>query len=94
LLPLNVSPDSGGDAVIPGHVQEVSGPDNNKPGAAADKNKPNSKPSLASSAAKLFLQGVKESSDAFPPLKSVAGGLYFIMDNCEVGPASWTSLDR
>ena len=37
-----------------------------------------------SSAAKLFLRTVKEASDAFPPLKSVAGGLCAILDNCEV----------
>jgi len=37
-----------------------------------------------SSAAKLFLRTVKETSDAFPPLKSVAGGLCAILDNCEV----------
>ena len=42
--------------------------------------------SLASSGAKLFLRGVKESADAFGPLKAVAGGLCFILENCEV----WT----
>jgi hypothetical protein len=42
--------------------------------------------SLASSGAKLILNGVKESADAFGPLKSVAGGLCFILDNCEVRP--------
>ena len=51
-----------------------------------------SKP-LASSTAKLLLRGVKESADAFPPLKSVAGGLCFILDNCEVRPTSRTSPD-
>ena len=40
--------------------------------------------SVASATAKLFLHGVKESADAFPPLKSVVGGLCFILDNCEV----------
>jgi len=40
--------------------------------------------STTSSAAKLFLRTVKEASDAFPPLKSVAGGLCAILDNCEV----------
>jgi len=44
--------------------------------------------SLASSTAKVFLRGVKESADAFPPLKSVAGGLCFILDNCEVWSTS------
>ena len=38
----------------------------------------------AASAAKLLLLGVRESADAFGPLKSVAGGLCFILDNCEV----------
>ena len=40
--------------------------------------------SLASSGAKMILRGVRESADAFGPLKSVAGGLCFILDNCEV----------
>ena len=40
--------------------------------------------SVASATAKLFLRGAKESADAFPPLKSVVGGLCFILDNCEV----------
>ena len=37
-----------------------------------------------SSAARLFLRTVKVASDAFPPLKSVVGGLSVILDNCEV----------
>jgi len=40
--------------------------------------------SSATSGAKSFLQGVKESPDGFPPLKSVAESLCFILDNCEV----------
>jgi len=39
--------------------------------------------SLASSTAKLLLRGVNESADVFPPLKSVASGLCFILDTCE-----------
>ena len=39
-----------------------------------------------SSAAKLFLHTVERASDAFPPLKSVAGGLCDILENCEVHP--------
>ena len=39
---------------------------------------------LVVSAAKLTLRGVKEAADTFPPLKAVAGGLCFILDNCEV----------
>jgi hypothetical protein len=38
----------------------------------------------ASASAKLLLRGVGSSSDAFGPLKSVAGGLCFILENCEV----------
>ena len=38
----------------------------------------------ASASAKLLLRGVSSSSDAFGPLKSVAGGLCFILENCEV----------
>ena len=46
--------------------------------------------STASAAVKLFLRGVKESADAFPLLKSVVGGLCFILDNCEVWQFSGT----
>ena len=40
--------------------------------------------STASATAKLLLRGVRDSADAFGPLKSVAGGLCFILENCEV----------
>jgi hypothetical protein len=40
--------------------------------------------SLASSGARLILLGIKESTDAFPPLKSTAAALCFILDNYEV----------
>ena len=50
---------------------------------AADEKKPGWK-STASSSAKLLLRGVRDSVDAFGPLKSVAGGLCFILENCEV----------
>jgi len=40
--------------------------------------------STAPTAAKLLLRGVRDSADAFGPLKSVAGGLCFILENCEV----------
>jgi len=54
-----------------------------EPGAATDETKSNWK-STASATAKLLLRGVGDSADAFPPLKSVAGGLCFILENCEV----------
>ena len=53
--------------------------------AAADETKSDWK-STASSSAKLLLRGVRDSADAFPPLKSVAGGLCFILENCDVRP--------
>lgn len=34
--------------------------------------------------AKSILRTVKESSNAYPPLKSIAEHLYFILNNCEV----------
>jgi len=40
--------------------------------------------SVTSATAKLFLRGAKESTDAFPPLKSAVGGLCFIVDSFEV----------
>jgi hypothetical protein len=54
-----------------------------EPSAATDENK-SSWTSTASAAAKLLLRGVRDSADAFGPLKSAAGGLYFILENCEV----------
>ena len=53
------------------------------PSAAADENKSGWKPT-ASSSAKLLLRWVRDSADAFGPLKSVAGSLCFILENCEV----------
>ena len=52
-------------------------------GAATDENRPDWK-TTASSSAKLVLRAVRDSADAFGPLKSVAGGLCFILENCEV----------
>jgi hypothetical protein len=58
-----------------------------EPSAAADEKKSNWK-STASATAKLLLRGVRDSADAFGPLKAVAGGLCFVLDNCEVWPSS------
>lgn len=44
--------------------------------------------STASVEAKSTLRRVKESSYVYPPLKSIAKHLYFILDNCEVQPPS------
>ena len=70
-----------------GRGREGGGPniENENIGAssAADENRPDRK-SNASSSAKLVLRAVRDSADAFGPLKSVAGGLCFILENCEV----------
>jgi len=58
-------------------------------GAATSKDESEWKHTV-SSAAKLTLRTVGGISDAFPPLKSVAGGLCAILDNCEV----WTIIIR
>ena len=54
-----------------------------EPNAAVNENKRDWK-STAYETAKLLLRGVRDSADAFPPLKSAAGGLCFLLDNCEV----------
>ena len=71
-----------------GREREADGPDienENAAGAStvAVENRPDWR-STASSSAKLVLRAVRDSADAFGPLKSVAGGLCFILDNCEV----------
>jgi len=66
--------DDADNSAIPGSVRV---------GAVTSKDRSDWK-RTTSSAAKLFLRTVKEVSDAFPPLKSVAGGLCAILDNCEV----------
>ena len=71
-------------SAVPDPVQEVLHPNKSEPNIA-DENKSNWK-STASATAKLLLRGVNESADAFGPLKSVTGGLCYILENCEV----WT----
>ena len=70
-----------------GRKQDVDGPNAGSEtvgaSAGADENRPGWK-STASSSAKLVLRAVRDSADAFGPLKSVAGGLCFILENCEV----------
>ena len=53
------------------------------PSAAADESE-SDWTTTATASAKLLLRGVSRSSDAFGPLKSVASGLCFILENCEV----------
>ena len=57
--------------------------ESSRPSAVANGNKLDEK-STASASAKLVLRGVRDSADAFGPLKSIAGSLCFILENCEV----------
>jgi hypothetical protein len=83
LPPLIVPSDNVDTSTVPDHGPDVLRPDESaQPSAAADK-KSNWR-STASSTTKLLLRGVRDSSDAFGPLKSVASGLCFILENCEV----------
>ena len=73
VLPLTGPADNADSSAVPDQVPVL-----------ADESKFKRWGSTASATAKLLLRGVKESADAFPPLKSVVGGLCFILDNCEV----------
>ena len=66
--------------------QDLGPSEGAKPSGAANEKKSNWKATTLATA-KLLLRGVRDSADAFGPLKSVAGGLCFILENCEV----WTS---
>ena len=84
VLPLIVPSDNAGTSTVPDHAPENLRPDEStEPSAATDENRSNWK-STASATAKLLLRGVRDSADAFGPLKSIAGGLCFILENCEV----------
>ena len=66
----------------------VLDPDENAELSVATNEKKSNWKSTASATAKLLLRGVRDSADAFGPLRSVAGGLCFILENCEVRPSS------
>ena len=77
----------GASAVLDHVPEDVRPNESAEPRAAVNEDKSDWR-STASATAKLLLRGVNESADAFGPLKSVAGGLCFILDNCEVCPSS------
>ena len=78
------STDNAGTSTVSDHVQVTLHHDKSgEPRAAGDETKSNWK-STASATAKLLLRGVRDSADAFGPLKSVAGGLCFVLENYEV----------
>jgi len=67
-------PDSGSEVVRPNETLETS--------ADADENESNCKSTV--SAAVELLRGVRDSPGAFGPLKSIAGSLGVVLDNCKV----------
>ena len=73
---------------VPDRVQEVLGVSEREPGAEEEDE--SDWKSAASATAELFLRTVKETSNGYPPLKSIAECLYFILKNCEVWPPSRT----
>ena len=76
------------DTAAPDHEPEDIHPsENTEPSTAADEKKSDWM-STTASAAKLILYVVRDSADFFPPLKSVAGGLCSILENCEVRSSS------
>ena len=77
------STDNMGTSTVSDHMPATLHHKSGKPSAAADENKPNWK-STASTTVKSLLCGVRDSPDGFDPLKSVAGGPCFILENCEV----------
>ena len=89
-MPLNIPADNVDASTIP--ETAVSRPDESvEQSTGADDKKPSWK-SNAFAAAKLLLRGVNESADAFGPLKSVAGGLCFILENYEVRLSSVSTI--
>ena len=74
------------DKPINSNQSSVLGNNKNQQNAMGE-DRSNREPTV-SAAAKLLLRAVRESADAFPPLKSLAGGLCFIMENFEVRIAS------
>ena len=92
LLYLIVPSNNAEPSAAPDQAPELVSTDQSaEPGPAASEEKSNWR-STAIAAAKLLLRGVRDSADAFGPLKSVAGGLCFVLDNYEVRLAPWKCL--
>ena len=69
---------------VPDPVQGDPRPDENAEPSAISNEKKSSWKSTTLATAKLLLRGVRDSADAFSPLKSVARGVCFILENCKV----------
>ena len=83
----NTVPDTGSDRIPPAPGRDESTlpkpSDHTTDTEAVPENKSDWK-STAYAATKLAINLAKESADAFPPLKSVVGGLSAVLDHCEV----------
>jgi hypothetical protein len=75
-------------STVPDREPEVPRPNEDATPSAAVNEKESGWKYTASATAKLLLRAVRDSADAFGPLKSVASGLCFVLDNCEVLPPS------
>ena len=89
LLCLIVPSDDSDIFAIPDVPGDLRPNESAEPTAAADDSEKSNWKSTASAMAKLLLRGVSDSADAFGPLKSVAGGLCSILENCEVRSSLW-----
>jgi len=87
VVTLTVPSGGAGTPAVPDHAPEVLHPDKSvKLSDATDKNGSN----FVSATAKI-LCGVRDSINAFSPLRSVAGALFSILENCNVCLPSCTS---
>ena len=80
---LTIPSDNAAPSTAPDQAEVVSPDESAKLGPAASDEKSNWR-STAVATAKLLLRGVRDSADVFGPLKSVAGGLCFVLENYEV----------
>lgn len=85
-LLLTVSSGDTDNFTVISHFKQNLGGKEREPDDASVYESISSRESSASAATKKFLDIVKESSDAFGPLKSLASGLCFILESCEVPP--------
>ena len=83
----NTDPDTVSDQIlsIPGEDQgSLPKSSDDAAGSGATPGRTSDWKSTTYAATKLAINLVKESSDAFPPLKSVVGGLSAILDHCDI----------
>lgn len=84
-----VSPDNADTSTVPHHVPEIPHSDGSVRLCAAVDDSELGQRSIVSATAEL-LRGVRDSTHAFVPLKSIAGHLYSILENCQVWPPTCT----